>query len=287
MARGGLGVRARPARALREGGVRRAGGGHARRAGPPPPTRPWTRPARATSCSSSTWARALVGSWLSNGRNRGSESRISSRVIRAFRAPDDFHARFDATSRTYLYRVVTGRSLDALSVFDRNLCWAVRTDHLDVAAMQEAARHLQGTHDFRAFRSVSDNDWKNPVRTLLRASVAPASASPFTHPQEKRKLQFWDLEFESKSFLYKQVRRMTACLVAVGLGALTPAQVKEKLESGDPQSGPSLLVAPAQGLFLKSVHYEGLDWGPGKDWYNRPSVPGGCGPGAVPEAPRL
>ncbi|KAM9039818.1 tRNA pseudouridine synthase-like 1 isoform X1 [Sarcophilus harrisii] len=209
------------------------------------------------------------------------------RVIRAFRAPDDFHARFDATSRTYLYRVVTGRSLDALSVFDRNLCWAVRTDHLDVAAMQEAARHLQGTHDFRAFRSVSDNDWKNPVRTLLRASVAPASASPFTHPQEKRKLQFWDLEFESKSFLYKQVRRMTACLVAVGLGALTPAQVKEKLESGDPQSGPSLLVAPAQGLFLKSVHYEGLDWGPGKDWYNRPSVPGGCGPGAVPEAPRL
>ncbi|XP_072464570.1 tRNA pseudouridine synthase-like 1 isoform X3 [Notamacropus eugenii] len=180
------------------------------------------------------------------------------RVIRAFRVPDDFHARFEATSRTYLYRVATGCSLDMLSVFDRNRCWDLKADHLDVAAMQEAAQHLQGTHNFQAFRSVSDNNWKNPVKTLLRVSVVPAPASPFTHPQDKRKVQFWDIEFESKSFLYKQVRRMTACLVAVGLGTMTPSQVKEKLESQDPRSGPGLLVAPAQGLFLKSVHYDGL-----------------------------
>ncbi|XP_068935080.1 tRNA pseudouridine synthase-like 1 isoform X2 [Petaurus breviceps papuanus] len=188
------------------------------------------------------------------------------RVIRAFRAPNDFHARFEATSRTYLYRVATGCSLDMLSVFERNRCWAVKADHLDVAAMQEAAQYLQGTHNFQAFRPASENNWQNPVKTLLRASVVPAPASPFTHPQEKRKVQFWDIEFESKSFLYKQVRRMTACLVAVGLGALTPSQVKEKLESQDPRSGPGLLVAPAQGLFLKSVHYDGLgSWscGPG------------------------
>ncbi|XP_027711224.1 tRNA pseudouridine synthase-like 1 isoform X1 [Vombatus ursinus] len=209
------------------------------------------------------------------------------RVIRAFRAPDDFHARFEATSRTYLYRVATGCPLDTLSVFEQNLCWALRTDHLDVKAMQEAAQHLQGTHNFQAFRSASENNWQNPVKTLLRASVVPAPASPFTHPQEKRKVQFWDIEFESKSFLYKQVRRMTACLVAVGLGTLTPSQVKEKLESQDPWSGPGLLVAPAQGLFLKSVHYEGLDWGPGKDWYNRPSVSRGCSSGDVPEGPGL
>ncbi|XP_044523448.1 tRNA pseudouridine synthase-like 1 [Gracilinanus agilis] len=209
------------------------------------------------------------------------------RVIRAFRAPDDFHARFEATSRTYLYRLVTGCSVDMLPVFDRNLCWPLRADHLDVAAMQEAAQHLQGTHDFRAFRSASDNDWQNSVKTLIRASVGPARASPFTHPQEKRKLQFWDLEFESKSFLYKQVRRMTACLVAVGLGASTPRQVKEKLESGDPGRGPGLLVAPAQGLFLKTVQYAGLDWAPGEACYNRPSVSGGRSPGHVPEGPEL
>ncbi|XP_074074862.1 tRNA pseudouridine synthase-like 1 isoform X2 [Macrotis lagotis] len=209
------------------------------------------------------------------------------RVVRSFRVPDDFHARFEATSRTYLYRVVTGCSLDTLSVFDQNLCWALRTEHLDVAAMQEAARHLQGTHNFQAFRSVSENNWQNPVKTLLRVSVVPGPASPFTHPQLRRKLQFWDIEFESKSFLYKQVRRMTASLVAVGLGLLTPSQVKEKLESQDPQSGPALLVAPARGLFLKSVHYAGLDWSPGKDWYNRPSVSRGCSPGDVPEGPGL
>lgn len=97
-----------------------------------------------------------------------------------------------------------------------------------------------------------------------------------------RKLQFWSLEFESQSFLYRQVsapspglwgglglhasvgfgsqvRRMTAVLVAVGLGTLTPAQVKEILESRDPLGKYQARVVPAHGLFLKSVHYGGLE----------------------------
>lgn len=75
---------------------------------------------------------------------------------------------------------------------------------------------------------------------------------------QAERLQFWSLEFESQSFLYKQVRRMTAVLVAVGLGALMPAQVKAILESQDPLGKHQSRVAPAHGLFLKSVLYEGL-----------------------------
>ncbi|XP_058408598.1 tRNA pseudouridine synthase-like 1 isoform X2 [Diceros bicornis minor] len=180
------------------------------------------------------------------------------RVLQAFRVPSNFHARYAATSRTYLYRLATGCPWpDQLSVFEQNRCWALRADCLDVAAMQEAAQHLLGTHDFSAFQSAG-SPATSSVRTLRRASVSPELSSPFVLPQESRRLRFWNLEFESQSFLYRQVRRMTAVLVAVGLGALTPAQVKMILESRDPLGRHQTRVAPAHGLFLKSVLYGGL-----------------------------
>nr|XP_036855592.1 tRNA pseudouridine synthase-like 1 isoform X2 [Manis javanica] len=162
------------------------------------------------------------------------------RVVQAFRVPDDFHARHAATSRTYVYRLATG-------------CPRC----LDLAAMQEAAQHLLGTHDFSAFQSAG-SPATSSVRTLRRASMHPDLAGPFVLAQESRKLRFWSLEFESQSFLYRQVRRMTAVLVAVGLGALTPTQVKAILESRDPLGQHQRRVAPAQGLFLKSVFYREL-----------------------------
>ncbi|XP_006871825.1 PREDICTED: tRNA pseudouridine synthase-like 1 [Chrysochloris asiatica] len=180
------------------------------------------------------------------------------RVVQAFRVPSNFHARHAATSRTYLYRLVTGcHGPDQLSVFERNLCWMLRTDSLDVAAMQDAAQHLLGTHDFSAFQS-SGSPSRSSVRTLRRATVSPGQASPFITPQENRGLRFWNLEFESQSFLYRQVRRMTAVLVAVGRGALPPAQVKSILESKDPLGKYQTRVAPAHGLFLVAVRYPGL-----------------------------
>ncbi|XP_054577480.1 tRNA pseudouridine synthase-like 1 isoform X2 [Eptesicus fuscus] len=180
------------------------------------------------------------------------------RVLQAFRVPSDFHARYAATSRTYLYRLVTGcPGYDQLSVFERNRCWALRADRLDVAAMREAAQHLLGTHDFSAFQSAGSPSTSS-VRTLRRASVSLDPASPFVVPQESRRLQFWSLEFESQSFLYRQVRRMTAILVAVGLGAVTPTQVKMILQSRDPLGRHQTRVAPAHGLFLKSVLFGGL-----------------------------
>ncbi|XP_059749334.1 tRNA pseudouridine synthase-like 1 isoform X3 [Balaenoptera ricei] len=182
------------------------------------------------------------------------------RVLQAFRVPSHFHARHAAASRTYLYRLVTGcRRPDQLPVFERNRCWALRADCLDVAAMREAAQHLLGTHDFRAFQSAG-SPATSPVRTLRRASVSPDPAgSPFVLPEESRRLRFWSLEFESQSFLYRQVRRMTSVLVAVGLGALMPAQVKVILESQDPLGRYQSRVAPAHGLFLKAVLYEGFE----------------------------
>ncbi|XP_053432637.1 tRNA pseudouridine synthase-like 1 isoform X5 [Nycticebus coucang] len=185
------------------------------------------------------------------------------RVLQAFRVPSDFHARYAATSRTYLYRLATGcPQPKQLPVFERSLCWALRSDYLDVDAMREAAQYLLGTHDFSAFQSAG-SPATSSVRTLHRVSVSLGPASPYVLPQESRRLRFWNLEFESQSFLYKQVRRMTAVLVAVGLGVLLPAQVKMILESRDPLGKHQAHVAPAHGLFLKSVLYGSLgDPGP-------------------------
>ncbi|XP_006164157.1 tRNA pseudouridine synthase-like 1 isoform X4 [Tupaia chinensis] len=126
------------------------------------------------------------------------------RVLQAFRVPNDFHARYAATSRTYLYRLATGCPRpDQLPVFERNLCWALQADCLDVTAMQEAAQYLLGTHDFSAFQSAGSPSTSS-VRTLRRLTVSSGPTSPFVLPQESRKLRFWSLEFESQSFLYRQ-----------------------------------------------------------------------------------
>ncbi|XP_051493139.1 tRNA pseudouridine synthase-like 1 isoform X4 [Apus apus] len=73
------------------------------------------------------------------------------------------------------------------------------------------------------------------------------------------KLEFWELKFRSRSFLYRQVRRMTGALVAVGQGKLTPHHIKELLEIKDSRAFPSYAMAPPSGLFLKSVEYNEAD----------------------------
>ncbi|KAJ1144958.1 hypothetical protein NDU88_011250 [Pleurodeles waltl] len=181
-------------------------------------------------------------------------------ILKAYRVPTDFHARYRAVSRTYVYRLLTGcTDRSHMPVFERKLCWGLRTGCLDVSAMQEAAQFLLGTHDFSAFRSPSsDNVLVSPVKTLEQADIAPAPGL-MTHHLVHRKFQFWELTFRSRSFLYKQVRRMTGILVAVGQGRFTPAQVKELLESRDPAAYPSNAMAPPDGLFLKNVEYDGID----------------------------
>ncbi|XP_075951808.1 tRNA pseudouridine synthase-like 1 isoform X1 [Anarhichas minor] len=225
------------------------------------------------------------------------------RITRAHRVPDDFHARFRARSRTYVYRIALGISHHSLlPLTERDLCWNLRNhihlvhppqsvsppqqplsvlsficlslvithphlSHckkyesprtLDVEAMREAAALLVGTQDFSSFRAVnSDIHFKSPVKTLNVASVQPGSS--FVHAHFHREIPFWELTFTSRSFLYKQVRRMTGALVAVGRGQLSVPQLQEILEARDSLAYPQGLAAPANGLFLTRVDYRETD----------------------------
>jgi len=158
-------------------------------------------------------------------------------VIEAEVAPDDFHARFSATGRRYLYRILNRRAPPAL---EQGRVWHVKKA-LDHEAMHAAAQRLVGRHDFTTFRDLQCQA-SSPVKTLdlVRA---------WREGEEVR------LEFASRSFLHRQVRSMVGSLVEVGAGRWSADQLQAALEAKDRRRCGQ--VAPAQGLYLTGVDYGG------------------------------
>jgi tRNA pseudouridine38-40 synthase len=150
-------------------------------------------------------------------------------------AAADFHARFQATGKRYVYHVHLG---DA-DPFTRPYCWTVFRP-LDVKAMQAAAAALCGRHDFRAFTARNGPEREDTVRDLRRLDVAVRG----------RRLR---ITAESAGFLYKMVRSLAGVLVAVGEGRLSVEDVRGMLRAG--ARTPAVQTAPAQGLFLVKVFY--------------------------------
>jgi tRNA pseudouridine38-40 synthase len=156
-------------------------------------------------------------------------------VLDAGVAPDDFHARFSATERRYLYRILCRRAPPAIG---RGRVWHTRRP-LDAAAMAEAARALIGRHDFTTFRA-AECQAHSPVKTLDRLDVE----------QDGDEIR---LHAEARSFLHRQVRSMVGTLKLVGEGRWPPDRVAEALAARDRAAcGP---VAPPEGLYLTAVRY--------------------------------
>jgi tRNA pseudouridine38-40 synthase len=156
-------------------------------------------------------------------------------VLEAEEAPADWHARFSAIERRYLYRILNRHSPPGL---ERGRVWHLRKP-LDAGAMHAAAQVLTGRHDFTTFRDVNCQS-KSPVKTLDEVAVVREG-------DEVR------LTFRARSFLHRQVRSMTGSLAEVGLGRWTAADLKVALEACDRDA--CAPVAPAQGLYLTGVGY--------------------------------
>ena len=160
-------------------------------------------------------------------------------ILRAVRVDDDFHARFSATERRYLFRLQARR---APVTHDRGRVWQI-LNPLDVAAMREGAVHLIGSHDFTTFRSTLCQA-KSPVKTLDEISIATAPVPGGTE---------YRFSLRARSFLHNQVRSIIGTLERVGAGGWDPADVKAALEARDRAAcGP---VCPPQGLYLTGVSY--------------------------------
>lgn len=161
-------------------------------------------------------------------------------IVACARVADDFHARFDAIERRYLFRLVTRR---APLTHDRGTAWRVAYD-LDLDLMRQGAAHLIGRHDFTTFRS-SICQAKSPVKTLDRLDIAQV-------PRDGGGTEY-RFDIRARSFLHNQVRSFVGTLERVGAGAWPPKRVAEALAARDRAAcGP---VSPPDGLYLAEVTY--------------------------------
>ena len=154
-------------------------------------------------------------------------------------AEADWHARFSAIERRYLFRILTRR---APATHDAGQVWQL-AQPLTVTAMREGAQHLIGRHDFTTFRSTMCQA-KSPVKTLDAIEIEEVTGQSGS--------EVW-FHLRARSFLHNQVRSIVGTLERVGAGSWAPEDVKTALDACDRAAcGP---VCPPQGLYLAGVTY--------------------------------
>ncbi|OPX84395.1 MAG: tRNA pseudouridine synthase A [Pelotomaculum sp. PtaB.Bin104] len=156
-------------------------------------------------------------------------------ALSAEEVPVDFHARFSSIAKTYRYTIYNGKFN---SPFMRQYSYHIPRE-LDTGAMQKAAAHLKGKHDFSSFRALG-TPVKTTVRELYRAHIA-------------REEELIYIELHANGFLYHMARLISGTLIRVGLGKISPDEVAGILASRNSHKGGP--AAPARGLTLEKVYY--------------------------------
>lgn len=156
-------------------------------------------------------------------------------ILSAEIVDEEFHARFSAKERAYMYRITNRRS--PLTV-DRGLSWWVPVP-LDLESMRDATEVLLGKHDFSTFRATACQA-NSPVKTLDQLDVT----------WEGQEIRIYT---RARSFLYHQVRNIVGSLKMVGSGKWTKDDLKKALDAKDRRAGGP--TVPADGLYLTNVVY--------------------------------
>jgi len=157
-------------------------------------------------------------------------------IHRIVKTKRDFHARYNARTKTYQYRILNRPIRKAVGRF---YTWHVRKP-LDLPAMRSAAGYLTGTHDFKSFEGAG-SPRSHTLRTVIKAALSKSAGGIIL------------FEIEADGFLKAMVRNIVGTLIYVGLGKIRPEEMEEILRLKDRRkAGPT---APSSGLFLKKVTY--------------------------------
>lgn len=177
-----------------------------------------------------------VNNRLSGGM-RGKFTTGPIRVREVREMPLDFHARFDAKGKTYVYKLdISGTS----DVFRRNYYYEIGKP-LDLRAMRQAAGQIVGTHDFKCFQSTGGTQRETTVRTIYQIQIVERGGEAH-------------IEITGDGFLYNMVRIITGTLVEVGLGRRHPMEMEAVIRGKDRQNAGH--TAPPQGLYLAQIYYD-------------------------------
>ena len=163
-------------------------------------------------------------------------------VARLARAAPDFHARYDAVTRTYRYRLALGRM--APSPFVRRFAWPLGRP-LDWSRMENATRAIVGAHDFRRFAKGAG---EHPPRPGIEPGRCDIRQARWIRSREGRVL-----EVTADRFLRHMVRALVGAIVTAGLGRIEVDEIRSALDGDGPR--PRATYAPPQGLFLWAVEY--------------------------------
>jgi tRNA pseudouridine38-40 synthase len=164
------------------------------------------------------------------------------RVLRIESVPDEFHARYSALEKTYVYRIVNG---PVMSPF----WWRYahqEARRLDLGSMKQAAELFCGKHDWTAF-SAAQSDVEDRIRTVTRVEICE-------RPDERLRGSLIEIRVSAHGFLRYMVRAMAGTLMALGRGELDRDSISQALETGARPA--AAVTAPACGLTLLSVRYE-------------------------------
>ncbi|WP_297569702.1 tRNA pseudouridine(38-40) synthase TruA [uncultured Anaerovibrio sp.] len=161
-------------------------------------------------------------------------------VLDASEANREFSARHSAVSKIYEYRILQG---DISDPFERSYSWHIRKE-LDMKAMEQCLKQIEGEHDFSSFRAAGGAPM-SPIRSIYQAELTTNKAG-----------RIISLRFHANGFLYHMVRNIVGTLVNVGMGWKSIDDFKSILAARDRTKAGA--TAPAQGLYLEKVFYPTL-----------------------------
>ena len=166
-------------------------------------------------------------------------------ILNAEEKPGDFHARFSAAGKTYIYRFAVA---PPVPVFMRNYTWVLK-ERPNTSMMSEAAKYMEGAHDFACFQAAGGTQRETTVRTIFKTKVIESKGEdPAGNAYEAI-----GFEVTGDGFLYNMVRIMAGTLADAGFGRFEPGDIKSIILSKDRTKAGQ--TAPPQGLYLKEVFF--------------------------------
>lgn len=190
------------------------------------------------------------------------------RILACHEVSKDFHARFSAKSRTYMYRFLVAKDLNdkRIPIAECGRTFHFQPKQFDVEKLKSGIKLFQGTRDFQTFcnKAVLDNknytdDYKLSFVKTLNISLQKTTPMMPLDPLSNN-FDYYALTFTSKSFLYNQVRRITGALLALAASRISESTINTMLQVPSHENWcKSVAPAMAHGLYLAKVRYDEAD----------------------------